>query len=186
MVFHKSLSVCKSPQVSKSLFNILADLSNAVVWMVSTRSLISMPIIPFSKPLMIFPSGSITSGITVTLIFHSFFLVLKQGLCTYLCFTPSLSFLPVSPWPGVIVGLYIIITIIIYSFRVIHHSISRWFFTGVWETANLKSPGFFSVFWPSSIMLSFGLSPLVRQLPSPPGPSIILLLLYQKHQSQLV
>ena len=38
----------------------------------------------------------------------------------------------------------------------------------------LKSPGLFSVVWLSSIMLSFGWSPLVRQLPNPPGPFIIL------------
>ena len=35
-------------------------------------------------------------------------------------------------------------------------------------------------------MLSFGWSPLFCQLPSPPGPLIILWLLCQKHQSQLV
>ena len=37
MVFHWSLSDSKSPQVSRTLFNILAVLNNAVVWMVSTR-----------------------------------------------------------------------------------------------------------------------------------------------------
>ena len=47
--------------------------------------------------------------------------------------------------------------IIIYSFRIFHISISRWFFTGVWVTASLlKSPGFVSGFWPFSAMLSFG------------------------------
>ena len=55
----------------------------------------------------------------------------------------------------------IIITIIIYSFRVFHISVSWWFFTGVWVTSSLlKSPGLFSVFWLFSIMLSFGWSPL--------------------------
>ena len=49
------------------------------------------------------------------------------------------------------------------------------FFTGVWVTVSLlKSPGLFSVFWPFSIMLSFGWSSLVRQLPSPSGPLINL------------
>ena len=33
-------------------------------------------------------------------------------------------------------------------------------------TSLLKSPGLFSVFWPFSIMLSFGWSPLGRQLPN--------------------
>ena len=41
MVFHWSLSVNKSPQVSRILLSILVDLNNAVVWMVSTLSLIS-------------------------------------------------------------------------------------------------------------------------------------------------
>ena len=63
----------------------------------------------------------------------------------------------------------------IYSFRVFHISISWWFFTGVWVTASLlKSPGLFSVYGQFSIMLSFGWSPLSRQLPSP---TVLLLLL---------
>ena len=41
----------------------------------------------------------------------------------------------------------------------------------------LKSPELFSVIWPFSIILSFGLPPLVRQLPSPPVPLLILKLL---------
>ena len=36
MVFHWSLSDNKSPQVSRTLLSILADLKNAVVWMVPT------------------------------------------------------------------------------------------------------------------------------------------------------
>ena len=56
-----------------------------------------------------------------------------------------------------------------------HIGVSRWFFTGGWVTASpLKSPGLFSVFWPFSIMQSFGWSPPVRQLPSPPVPFVIL------------
>ena len=59
--------------------------------------------------------------------------------------------------------------------RAFHITVSRWFFTGVWVTPSLlKSPGLFSVFWPFSIMLSFGWSPPVRQLPSPPVPLVIL------------
>ena len=82
--------------------------------------------------------------------------------------------------------IIIIIIIIIYSFRVFHISASWWFFTGFWVTVSLlKFPGLFTIFWPSSIMLSFGWSPLIRQLPNPPGPLIILYLLCQKHQSQL-
>ena len=60
-------------QVSSSLLNILTDLSNAVVWIVSTRSLISKSSSPFTDPLMIVPRTSITICITVTFMFHSFF-----------------------------------------------------------------------------------------------------------------
>ena len=52
----------------------------------------------------------------------------------------------------------------IYSFSVFHHqrqlTVLYWSFS---DSKILKSPGLFSVFWPSSIMLSFGWSPLVRQ-----------------------
>ena len=41
MVFHWSLSVSKSWQVSRTLLRILTDLNSAVVWMVSTHPLIS-------------------------------------------------------------------------------------------------------------------------------------------------
>ena len=36
VVFHGSLGDCKSLQVSRTLLSILADLNNAVVWMIST------------------------------------------------------------------------------------------------------------------------------------------------------
>ena len=52
---------------------------------------------------------------------------------------------------------------------------SRWFFTGVWVTGRLlKTPGLFLVFWPFSIMLTFGWSPPVRLFPSPPVPLVIV------------
>ena len=54
--------------------------------------------------------------------------------------------------------------------KVFHISVSWWSFTGDWVTASLlKSPGLFSVFWPFSIMLLFGWSPLGRQLLNLPG-----------------
>ena len=72
-------------------------------------------------------------------------------------------------------ALVCIIIIIIYSFTVFHIKVSWWFFTGVWATASLlNSFGLFSLFWASSIILSYGWSPLVRQLPSTPGLLIIL------------
>ena len=40
MVLYMSQSDGKSPQISRTLLSILADLNNAVVWMVSTRPII--------------------------------------------------------------------------------------------------------------------------------------------------
>ena len=64
MLSHRSLSGSKSPQVSRALLSILADFNNAVVWMVSTRPLISKSSSPYTNP--------ITISIAVTFIFHSF------------------------------------------------------------------------------------------------------------------
>ena len=77
--------------------------------------------------------------------------------------------------------IIIIIIIIIYSLRVFHIGFSWRFFTGVWVTRLLKSPGLFSVLWPVSIMLF----PLVLP-PSSPVSLIILWWLYQKHHFRLV
>ena len=49
---HRSLSDSKSPQVSRTLLRILADLNNAVVWMVSTRPLIFKSSSPCTNPLV--------------------------------------------------------------------------------------------------------------------------------------
>ena len=89
MVFHGSLSDNKSPQVSRTLHSILADLNNVVVWMVSTRPLISKSSSPFTNPLVSVSRTPITTGITVTFMFHSFFNFLAKS--RYLSFF-SLSF----------------------------------------------------------------------------------------------
>ena len=73
MGFYCSLSDSKSPQVSRSRLRILAVLSNAVVWIVSTRLPTSMSSRPFSNPLVIVPKSPITIGKIVTFMFHSFF-----------------------------------------------------------------------------------------------------------------
>ena len=52
MVFHWSLNDSKSPQVYRTLLSIRTDLNNTVVWMVSTRSLISESFSPCKKPLV--------------------------------------------------------------------------------------------------------------------------------------
>ena len=79
MVFHWSLSDSKSPQVSKTLLCILADLNHAVVWMLSAHPLISNSSSPLIKPLGIDPSTPTTIGIAVTFIFHSIFSSLARS-----------------------------------------------------------------------------------------------------------
>ena len=71
MVFHWSLSNTKPLQVTRTFPSIIADLNNAVVQMVSAR--LSNASGPFTKPLRIVPSTTITIGITITFMFHNFF-----------------------------------------------------------------------------------------------------------------
>ena len=89
MVFHWSLSDSKSSQVSRTRLRILAVLSNAIIWIVSTRPLTSKSSRPFNNPLVIVPKAPITIGTIVTFIFHSFFNSLARS--RYLSFF-SLSF----------------------------------------------------------------------------------------------
>ena len=84
MVFHWSLSDSKSPQVSRTLLNILAVLNNVVVWMVSTRPSTSKSSSPFSNPFVTVPNAPITISIIVTCMFHSFFN--SQARSRYLSF----------------------------------------------------------------------------------------------------
>ena len=76
MVLYLSSSDCKSLQISRTLLSILADLSNAMVRMVSILPLISNSSSLSFKLLGTVPSAPITIGITVTLIFHSYFSLL--------------------------------------------------------------------------------------------------------------
>ena len=86
MVFHWSLSDSKSPQVSRTLISILTVLNNVVVWMFSTRPLISKSSRPFNNPLVTVPKVPITIRIIVTFMFHSFinFLVRSRYLSFFL------------------------------------------------------------------------------------------------------
>ena len=88
MVFHWSLRDSKSLQVSTTLLSILVDL-NTVVWMFSTCPHISKSFSPCTNHLVTVPSAPITNGITVTLMFHSFFSSLARSRYLYLF---SLSF----------------------------------------------------------------------------------------------
>ena len=70
MVFHWSLNDSKSPQVSRTLNSILADLNNAVVQMISVlHPMISARL----KPLGTVQSTPIWIGITVTFMLQSLF-----------------------------------------------------------------------------------------------------------------
>ena len=73
MVFHWSLSDSKSPQVFRTRLRILAVLSNAVIWIVSTRLPTSKSSRPFNNPIVIVPKAPITIGTIVTFMFHCFF-----------------------------------------------------------------------------------------------------------------
>ena len=89
MVFHWSLTDIKSPQVSRSRLRILDVLSNAVVWIVSTRPPTSKSSRPFNNSLVIVHKAPITIGTIVTFMFYSFFKTLASS--RYLSFF-SLSF----------------------------------------------------------------------------------------------
>ena len=75
MVLHWSLSDSKSPQVSRTLLSILADLNNAVNWMVSTGLPISKSSSSFNNPLGIVLKTPITIVKIVNFMFHIFILI---------------------------------------------------------------------------------------------------------------
>ena len=236
MVFHWSLSDSKSPQISRTRLRILAVLSNAVAWIVSTRPPNFKSSRPFNNPFVIVLNAPFTIGTIVTFMFHSFFQFSSKVEVIILFFTflqiysvvrgtskstilQVLFFLLIIMRSGLLAGirwsvcmlkshrslcesfskrgaglciyhLFVWSTLRVNYFthlRVFYASVSWWFSTGVWAIVSLlKSPGLFSVFWPFSIMLLFEWSSLGRQLPSPPGPLVILQLLLQTHQLQLV
>ena len=66
------LSDSKSPQVSRALLSILAVLSDAVIWKVSTCPPTSKSSRPYNNPLVIVPKAPITIGTIVTFMFHRF------------------------------------------------------------------------------------------------------------------
>ena len=97
MVFHWSLSNSKSPQSPRTILSILAVLSNAVGWMVSTRPPDSESSSPFNNPLVTVPKALITIGIIVTFMLHRFFK--SQSRLWYLSFfSHSFSFILFQPW----------------------------------------------------------------------------------------
>ena len=89
MVFHRSLSDSKSPQVSRTLLSIISVLYNAVVSMVSTIPPTSKYFSPFNNPLVTLTNAPITTDIIATFMFRSFLHSLARSM--YLSFF-SLSF----------------------------------------------------------------------------------------------
>ena len=73
MVFHWSLSNSKSPQVSRTLLSILADLNNVVVSMISAPPPTYNSSSLFTKTLRIVPSAPIPIVTTIIFMFHTFF-----------------------------------------------------------------------------------------------------------------
>ena len=127
MVFHGSLSDSKSPQVSRTRLRILAVLSNAVVWIVSTRPLISKSSRPFNNPLVIVPNAPITN-------WHAFIIIIII----------------------IIINIIIIIIIIFTTVHGFPIGFNKRLFTEIWETASLlRSPGLVSVSKPILTVLCF-------------------------------
>ena len=190
MVFHWSLSDRKSLQVSRVLLSILVNLYNPEVRRVSIRPPISKSSsFPLSKHLGTITSASIIIGITVILMFHGFLSSLARYLSLFFAFFDfqcdviiilllwEFCHTNASRWS--FTGVWVTSAPYYYYYylliRVFHISVSWYSFTGDWVTASLlKSPGLFLVFWPFSIMLLFGWSPLGRQLRNPPVPLVIL------------
>ena len=71
-------------QVSGTLLSILANLNNAVVWMVSTRPLISKFSSPCTNPLMTVQRAPITIGISNTFMVHIFSVPSKGQVLIFL------------------------------------------------------------------------------------------------------
>ena len=75
MVSHWSLSDCKTKQFARTLQSMLAYFSYVVVWMVSTCPLISKSLSTFTSSLGIDTSAPMITGITVTFMCYSCFLL---------------------------------------------------------------------------------------------------------------
>ena len=125
MIFHWSLSDSKSPQVSRSLFSILAVLNNAVVWMVSTRLPTSKSSSLFSNPIVTVPNAPITIVIIVTFMFHNFFNSLARSRYLFF-FSHSFSFILLAVGKAKLTILQVLFLLLI-IIRSGHLTEMRWY-----------------------------------------------------------
>ena len=93
----------ESSQIFWTILSILAGVNNAIVMVVSTSPLISTSSISLTNPLGIVLSTSIAIVIIVIFMLH-IFLVLWQGLYTYLSF----RFLSILLWAAGTAGFFLI------------------------------------------------------------------------------
>ena len=84
----------QTPQVSRTLLSILADLNNAVVWMVSTSPLISKSSSSSINSVRYVPNAPITIGSIVTFTFH--FIQFSRKILVFISFIFTLW----SAWPA--------------------------------------------------------------------------------------
>ena len=99
MLFHWNLRTRESFQVSRTQLSIPADVNKSVVSIVSTRVLISNSSSYFTNPLVTVSNTSITIGIAVIFMFHSFFQFLTK-VQLFISLFAFLQFYPVVCWDG--------------------------------------------------------------------------------------
>ena len=115
MISHWSLSDSKSLQVPWILLNILADLNNAVVWMISTGPLISKSSSPCTNPLVIYQEHQLQL-VSPSLLCSSVFSIPLHGSGTY----PSFRFLLIllSDQPGQQMLYNLVMSVIIIQIQI--------------------------------------------------------------------
>ena len=79
MIFQRSLSDSRSPQVFKTFLSVPADFNNAVCCMVFILPLTFNSFCLFSKPLWTVPRTPISISITIIFIFHCIFSSLERS-----------------------------------------------------------------------------------------------------------
>ena len=102
LFFNWTLSDSKSLQISRTLQSILADLNNAVVWIVSILPLTYSFLNLFPRPFGNIPMALITIGITVTFMCHSFFLP-SGKIQVFVCLFAFFHFHSTVHWKGSLV-----------------------------------------------------------------------------------